>query len=89
MTIKDAFPVPDVKDALDNGPVQTREMGPSIHNPRFVHKRRVPADDTSPWTITTFRSPIVVELKTSLPVVNRSYTSIESSHAWTRKPKPK
>jgi len=27
MTIKDAFPVPDVKDALDNGPVQTREMG--------------------------------------------------------------
>jgi len=63
VTIKDAFPVPDVKDALDKGPVHTRIKDPSRLVPRFVHKRRVSADDTIPWMITTFRSPIVVELK--------------------------
>ena len=39
VTIKDAFPVPDMKDALDKGPFHTRIMVPSILKPRFAHKR--------------------------------------------------
>ena len=71
VTIKDAFPVPDMKKHLrqwsrpytDDGPVHTREMVPSRLVPEPVHKRQAPADVTGPWTITSFRSPIVVQLK--------------------------
>ena len=47
----------------DDGPVHTREMVPSRHEPRPIHKQQALADDTRPWTIISFRSPIVVELK--------------------------